>query len=150
MALSTVAQPDGYVEVPSRTSAFDRAIGCPQLINGPYDAEAIAGIRSIENCRKYLPADGSDVKDRTLVRWSAGSDCHMRVAIKVFRVDAERRYRVILNNIYGGCRAGGWRSGWVTFDKIPQGYSVELIEIKVDRFHRGDDESEFKFVSDDS
>lgn len=59
----------------------------------------------------------------------------MRVVAKVFAVDADKKYRVVLNNIYGGCRAAGWRAGWVVFEKTNRDYEVQLNEIKVDRIH---------------
>ena len=70
-----------------------------------------------------------------LLYWSAASDCHMRVAVKLFRSDVEKRVRLVLNNIYGGCRAGGWRAGWVVIDKPPAGYTVSIDEVKIDRIH---------------
>lgn len=147
LTVSSFAQPVGYVEIPSETSAFQRSIGCVQLKDGSYELDAIKKLSSFESCRKDLPSVDLDLESRTLFRWSAGSDCNMRVKLKVFRVDAEKKYKVIINNIYGGCRAGGRRSGWVTFEKLPQGYSVEMVEVRIDRIHSGDRDDAFKFPS---
>ena len=59
----------------------------------------------------------------------------MRAHTKVFRSEAEKKYLVIVNNIYGGCRAGGSRSGWIVLDKIPADYTLEMKEVRVDRIH---------------
>jgi len=147
LTASAFAQPEGYVEIPFSGTAVDRTVGCVQLKDGRYDADMIEELRKFENCRKHIPEGDIDLASRTLVRWSAGSDCHMRVVVKVFRVDVEQKYKVIVNNIYGGCRAGGSRSGWITFERLPQNYSVEMIEVRVDRFHFDDREDVFKFPS---
>jgi hypothetical protein len=110
VAIGAAAQPEGWVEVPSRLIVGDRSGNAPPMPDYDVAREAVAGFRM-------------------------GSDCYMRVAGKVFRVESEKKYRVILNNIYGGCRAGGWRSGFVIFRKPQIDYLVEVTELDVDRVH---------------
>jgi len=132
---SLVAQPDGYVEVlPLRGMASDR-LGCYRETDGVYDQVKLDDLARDNNCNKLVAGLKADLSKETVIRYSAASDCHMRLVVKVFRVDAERKYKVIVNNIYGGCRAGGWRHGWLVIDKILDGYTVEMNEVKVDRIH---------------
>lgn len=138
------AQPAGYTEVSSFQSAPSRKLGCYQLKEGVIDAAKLAELRKIPNCVEHIP-EFTNAGDQTLVYYSVGSDCHMKVVVKVFRVDLEKKYKVIINNIYGGCRAGGHRSGWVAFEKLPEDYQVEVKEVRVDRLHYGDDDTQFTF-----
>jgi hypothetical protein len=88
-----------------------------------------------EECAEAIKALNIDFTKQTLIGWSAHSDCHMQVKIKVFRSDTEKNFLVIVNNIYGGCRAGGSRSGWIALDKMPAGYTLNTKEVRVDRIH---------------
>jgi hypothetical protein len=90
-----------------------------------------------------------DPLTQTLILWEARSDRNMRVKLKVFRSDSERRVRVIINNIYGGSRASGHKGGALTLEKPPEGYTVSIEEIRVDRVHYYEDrEIEFKLPAD--
>lgn len=118
-ALRVSAQPDGLREVPSRL---------------------IVGDRNTREVSK--PATNEAAEDA--IEFHLAGDCHMRVAAKAFLDEKERKYMVILNNIYGGCRAGGWRSGWVVFEKANRDYQVELSEVRIDRSeYRPADDFEF-------
>ena len=75
------------------------------------------------------------MQKESLVYYRVSSDCHMRIAVKVFRSVADRKYKVIINNIYGGCRAGGMCAGWLVFEKMPPGYNVDMNVVRVDRLH---------------
>jgi hypothetical protein len=135
VASPVFAQPASWVEVERKRHLPADRPGC-WLESGLYDADKLrASMEKAPNCKENLAGLDVDHDKESLIYYHAGSDCHMRVAIKVFRVDAERKYKFILNNIYGGCRAGGWRSGWVVIDKIPTGYELEMHEVKVDRIH---------------
>lgn len=127
-------QPNGYLEIEHRNISQETPKGCwPDT--GLYDSAKLAAAKVKQNC-EYLLADSNvDAQSRSLVYYTARSDCHMRVVIKVFRVDAEKKYKLIINNIYGGCRASGSRSGWVEFEKLMSGYDFEMIEVGVDRIH---------------
>ncbi|HMT06459.1 MAG TPA: hypothetical protein PKA82_00540 [Pyrinomonadaceae bacterium] len=138
------AQPAGYTEVPSFRSLPSKKLACNQLNEGVIDEKKLAELRKTPSCAEHIP-EFTNAGDQTLVYYSVGSDCHMKVAVRVFRVDLEKKYKVIINNIYGGCRAGGHRSGWVSFEKPPTDYQVEMNEVRVDRPHYGDDDSQFVF-----
>ena len=128
------AQPAGYVEVSSLRSLPSKSFGCIQLQTGIIDREKLAELRKIPNCIEHLPTFADEnAENRSLVYYSVSSDCHMRVAVKVLRIDAEKKYLVVISNIYGGCRAGGVRSGWLSFDKMPADYQLEIKEVRVDR-----------------
>lgn len=132
-------QPAGYVEVKQIHLPTSDQLGCFRG-SGIYDAEMVRSVISKNDAVAYerecvdpTKAMGIDLATHTLVRYSVASDCHMRVATKVIRSDAEKKFKLVINNIYGGCRAGGWRQGWVAFEKIPPDYAFEIIEVKVDR-----------------
>jgi hypothetical protein len=134
--------PEGYVEVAraNRNNADLLGIGgwvgdCFRLEGGIYDEAKLAALRKDAKCAESIKALNFDHTKHTLIGWSAQSDCHMSVRSKVFRSETEKKYLVIINNIYGGCRAGGGRSGWIVIDKIPEGYSFEMKEVRVDRIH---------------
>lgn len=132
-SICTFAQPAGYVEVPHRGIIATQPFGC-FLEPGFYDAAKLKAAAKKPNCSD-LAKLGIDSQKESLVYYRVGSDCHMRVAVKVFRVDAEKKFKVFINNIYGGCRAGGTRAGWLVFEKMPPGYNVDMSVVMVDRVH---------------
>jgi len=128
------AQPAGAVEIWSFQTAPSKELACSQLRPGLIDRKGLIELQKIPNCEKHLPVfTDEDAEEQSFVRYSVRSDCNMRVAVKVFRIDAEKKYLVVVNNIYGGCRAGGVRSGWLSFDKMPADYQLEIKEVRVDR-----------------
>lgn len=144
-AASAFGQPSGWVEVPQKRHLPTDRFGC-WLDSGLYDRDRLrAAMDKTANCKERLAGLDVDHQKESLIYYHAGSDCHMRVAINVFRVDSEQKYKFILNNIYGGCRAGGWRSGFVVIDKIPPGYSLEMHEVRIDRIHGPIREESFAF-----
>lgn len=139
-AAAAFAQPRGYEEITTVRELPGMPLSC-WASDGTYDAERLAALQQKPNCEKTRDI-AVDFSREMLVHWSAASDCHMRVWVKVFRVDAEKQFRIILNNIYGGCRAGGWRNGFLVFEKPPQGWTVNFTEVDVD--HQWD-KKEYKF-----
>ena len=108
---------------------------CYMRENGIVDEAGLKPLLGRKACAEELRSLDIDFAKHTLIAWSARSDCHMRVRTRVFRSEIEKKYLVIINNIYGGCRAAGFRSGWIILDKIPAGYSLEMKEVRVDRIH---------------
>lgn len=146
---SLFGQPEGYVEVKHLHSPSSDQLGCFNG-SGVFDAEMLRSVIAKNDASAYQRecADptkgmGIDLAKQTLVRYSVGSDCHMRVVTKVIRSDTEKKYKLVINNIYGGCRASGWRQGWVAFEKMPPGYVFEFAEVKVDRVHGPIRETDF-------
>jgi len=134
--------PEGYVEVAraNRNNADLLGLGeggrdCFRMEDGIYDEAKLAALRRDARCAESIKGLDFDHTKHTLIGWSARSDCHMSVRSKVFRSEKEKKYLVIINNIYGGCRAGGSRSGWIVIDKMPAGYTLEMKEVGVDRIH---------------
>jgi len=133
--------PAGYNEVPLAFGSSNELFGlgmerdCWIREVGIYDEAKLKPLLEDKKCAEAMKTLNVDFKKQTLVGWSAHSDCHMRVRIKVFRNDAEKNFLVIVNNIYGGCRAGGSRSGWIKLDKLPAGYTLNMKEVRVDRIH---------------
>jgi hypothetical protein len=130
--------PPGYTEVtPARAlpGIFGYG-GCYMREGGGvFDEARLKPLLERKECAEELKALNIDFAKHTLIGWSAHSDCHMHVRTKVFRSETEKKYLVLINNVYGGCRAGGSRSGWILLDKIPEGYAFEMKEVRVDRIH---------------
>lgn len=145
-ASAALAQPRGWAEVPHRGILATQPFGC-FLESGLYDDSKIKAAMLKPNCADKLNL-GVDPQKESLVYYRVGSDCHMRVAIKVFRHASDKKYKVIINNIYGGCRAGGTRAGWVVFEKLPPGYNVEVAVVMVDRIHGPIRDEAFVFPSE--
>jgi hypothetical protein len=135
LPFSVAAQPEGYTEIPQLSTLVTARLGCPLPQNGVYDEAQLEAALRNKSCAYPILSPGVDFQTQTLIGYGVGSDCHMRVTTKVFRSDAEKKYKVIINNIYGGCRAGGWRRGWIVIEKLPEDYTLEIVEVKVDRIH---------------
>lgn len=103
--------------------------------DGIYDEEKLKPLLARPKCAEVIRALKVDHKTQTLIGYSARGDCHMRLHTKIFRSDADKKYLMVINNIYGGCRAGGSRNGWMMIDKIPEGYGLSIREVRVDRIH---------------
>lgn len=133
LVVSGRGQPSGYVEVKDVQHLPGVSLGC-WATDGEYDQAHLLALQKKPNCQQVRGVKAA-FSHETLFHWSAESDCHMLVITKVFRADSEKRYHIILNNIYGGCRAGGWRDGFLVFEKLP-GYAVDFAEVQVERYPR--------------
>lgn len=144
-AVPSFAQPEHYNEIPISQGWMADAIRCrPE--SGGYDRPPTFIEFYKKECEAAVANLNVNYETSRLLYWSAGSDCHMRVVVKLFRSDVEKRIRLVLNNIYGGCRAGGWRAGWIVIDKPPAGYTVSINEVQIDRIHGiNNDGTEFLF-----
>lgn len=136
ITLSVAAQPEGYVEVRQLRTFSDTRWKCLRATDGVYDEAKFRALGADKNCVSNTDIE-VDFEKESLLHYSAASDCHMRVSTKVFLSDTLRKYKLIVNNIYGGCRAGGWRRGWIVIEKMRAGFIMELAEVKIDRIHRG-------------
>jgi hypothetical protein len=143
--------PAGYAEI--RPVSIPPGIGrngeyreCYLREDGVYTEAKLKPLLENPKCAEEIRALHVDFARHTLVAYRARSDCHMRIRIKIFRGDTDKKYLVIINNIYGGCRAGGSREGWIVLDKMPADYTLEMKEVRVDRIHGvNPDEEKFYF-----
>ncbi|MEO6393065.1 MAG: hypothetical protein ABIP75_14550 [Pyrinomonadaceae bacterium] len=141
-SITVLAQlPEGYIEVPSQRGIPMQGLGsgiapCSIGEDGVYDKEKLQKLFFRKECEDSVKALDLDLSKQTLVGYSVGGDCHMHVRIRTYRSDKDKKYLTIINNIYGGCRAGGGRSGWIILDKMPDGYTLVVKEVKVDRIDR--------------
>lgn len=132
--------PAGYVEIQPISPApllfrLRSSADCYIRDDGIYDEERLKPLLANQKCAERLRALNLDHKTQTFIRYSARGDCHMHLRTKIFRSDTDKKYLLIINNIYGGCRAGGSREGWIVIDKIPDGYELNIREVRVDRIH---------------
>lgn len=132
--------PAGYVEIQPVShlpSFFGMRSGsdCYLRDDGIYDEEKLKPLLARPKCAEMIRALRVDHKTQTLIGYSAHGDCKMRLHTKIFRSDTDKKYLLVINNIYGGCRAGGSRDGWMVIDKIPEGYGLNIREVQVDRIH---------------
>lgn len=129
--------PVGYTEVTPARSGFGmfRYGRCLMGEGGIFDEARLKPLLERKECAEEMKNLEVDFAKHTLIGYRAGGDCHMRLMTKVFRSDTEKKYLLVINNIYGGCRAGGSRSGWIVLDKIPDDYKFEMKEVRVDRIH---------------
>jgi hypothetical protein len=132
-----VQPPAGYTEVtPARAlPGISNYRGCYLREDGIFDEAKLKPLLARKECAEEFRSLNIDFAKHTLIGWTASSDCHMAVRTRVFRSEAEKKYLVVINNIYGGCRAGGSRSGWIVLDKIPADHTLEMKEVRVDRIH---------------
>lgn len=143
LAAVSFAQTADYYEIQPVKSVELVPLHCvnENRVDGPLPTheKCITAIRSLD----------LDLLTQTLVLWQARSDRNMRVKLKVFRSDSERRIRVIINNIYGGSKAWGQKGGALTLEKPPEGYTVSIEEIRVDHIYDNKDrEPAFKLPDD--
>jgi hypothetical protein len=111
---------------------FDEERGCLQINTMVYNEESLKALLAFDQCAKTLKADQFDLKKQTIIGYSVGGDCHMRLENKLYRDDAKKMFTLVSKNIWGGCRAGGWRHGLVTIDKISADYRVKFVEYLVE------------------
>jgi hypothetical protein len=107
---------------------------CLQVDSMVYNEESLKRLLAFEQCSKMFASGKVDLKKETLIGWQVGGDCRMLVETKLYRSDKEKLFTFVVKNIYGGCRAGGWRRGMFTIDKIPSDYKVKFVEYLVERY----------------
>lgn len=140
------AQPRGYVEVWSLKTLPSKKLGCYQLNSGLYDRAKLIELKKIPSCAEHLPVfEDDNAKDQIYAYYAVSGDCHMRVDARLFRNDLDKKYVLIINNTYGGCRAVGRRSGWIEFDPMPPDHKFEIKVVSVDRQPANAPSAEFKF-----
>lgn len=132
--------PAGYVEIQPVNHGpmlfrMRPSPDCYIRSDGIYDEEKLKPLQANPKCAEHLRSLNVDHKTQTLIRYSARGDCHMQIRTKIFRSDTDKKYLLVINNVYGGCRAGGSREGWMVIDKIPEGYGLNIREVRVDRIH---------------
>lgn len=150
LASSSYAQkPAHYREVAPLASVRTDALWCRPK-SGGYDTPPVFGHTNGEKCQETIDSLKFDPASQRLIHWSSGGDCHLQVGVKVFKSDVDKRVRVVLNTTYGGCRAAGWKAGWVLIDKPEKGYLVSVENVDIDEIHRAEDRkdrSDFRFPS---
>lgn len=146
LASAAYGQPSHYRQITPVGSAVSDAIRCNPR-SGGYDVSPTFNEMYREQCLNELKDTGFERTGMRLIRWNAAGDCHLRTAVKVFRSDSDKRVRVVVNKIYGGCRAGGWRAGWIVLEAPPKGYLVSVEEVSIDRIHNTDVSDKFFFPS---
>lgn len=141
--MSAFAQSGDYREI----TPLAKAPADPLWCGAENSIDPIVPVDS--RCKRNFDLLGFDKQTQMLIYWRAGSDCHMKAITKVFRSDREKRIRVVVNSIYGGCRAGGWLAGFITIEKSPPDYHVSVEVIGVDSIHnRQDRDGIFKLPPD--
>lgn len=70
--------------------------------------------------------DSVDFSKEVLMYRSEGGDCHARYYNRLYLDTAQKTMYWIVYNVYGGCRAGGWRSFWMVAPKPPEGYAIRF------------------------
>lgn len=109
-----------------------------------YTKETLESVMAREQCKASATANSLDFTKQTVIGWRAGGDCHMQATPIVYRNDKEKIVTLLVNNRYGGCRAGGWRSGIVAIDKLPADYHVRIIEKGIDEIHANGEVGQIK------
>lgn len=144
--------PAGYVEIEGKRPAIsplnERGYGgCFMLDGGIFDEARLKTLMERKECADEIKALALDLKKETLIGYRVGGDCHMRVRHKLFRNDDEKKLLLVVNNMYGGCRAGGSRKGWIVLDKLPADYTLDIKIVRVDKIHgiNAENPGEFKF-----
>ncbi len=105
---------------------------CFPLKTGIIKKEDLDKAREDKGC---IPAKYVDIDfdEQTLLFWHVGGDCHMRAVIKGVSLDEINKVVTVeIDNISGGCRAGGLVEGFLTVDKIPDDFGVQIIENQID------------------
>lgn len=131
VVVAASAQPSDHREVPIRASVKVDALWCKPA-GGGYDTPFVFRETEKSECEAAVSDLKADFASQRLIHWSIAGDCYLKSAVKAFRNDTERRVRVIVNKIYGGCRASGRLAGVIAVDKPPSGYRVSVEEVGVD------------------
>lgn len=103
---------------------------CTPSDNAVVTSPELDNLWSHERCAEF-EKPGADLSKESLLSYRVGGDCHMRLLIDVLVDRAAGKYLVEIVNIWGGCRAGGRRAGWLVIDKVPENFSVEFREIHI-------------------
>lgn len=103
---------------------------CTPSDNSLVSADELDKLWSHERCAEFEKPN-ADFSKESLLAYRAGGDCHMRLMIDVLVDRPARKYLVEIVNIWGGCRAGGRRAGWLVIERVPEGYSVDFREIQI-------------------
>lgn len=152
-SFTTYAQlPAGYFEIQGKRPAispFDERGygGCFLVDGGIVDEAMLKPLMERKECADEIKALAVDLKKETLIAYRVGGDCHMSIRHKLFRNDDEKKLLLVVNNLYGGCRAGGSRKGWIVLDKLPADYTLDIKIVRVDKIHgiNAENPGEFKF-----
>ncbi|MEZ5347439.1 MAG: hypothetical protein R2681_18045 [Pyrinomonadaceae bacterium] len=119
-------------ELPFVNRMLPKNLSCRLLKTGVVSEADLKNVRERKRCElgEYLSVD---FQKQTLILYRLGGDCHMRLDIKgIFREDEKKTVTVEIDNIWGGCRAGGWIDGFLVTEKIPDNYKVEINENLID------------------
>jgi hypothetical protein len=93
------------------------------------DSVELRGIERFHGCdASQFPALGRDL----YVHVQMGGDCHTRFGVRAYRSDSRREYRVLMVARPGGCRAGGFFSGWYRLPPLPEGWTVAFSRKRID------------------
>lgn len=122
------------ISIPAADGFPSLSRSCLQIDNMVYNEDSFKKLLSFAQCAKVLKADQFDLKKQTLIGWQTGGDCLMRVETKLYRDDEKKLFTFVVRNIWGGCRAGGWRQGMFAIDKIPSHYRVKFVEYLVQEY----------------
>ncbi|MCO6509192.1 MAG: hypothetical protein J5I65_00195 [Aridibacter famidurans] len=119
-----------WESVPFRGLPSPEPFFCAPSDNSVVSSAELEKLWSHERCAEFEQPN-ADLSKESLLAYRAGGDCHMRLLIDVLVDRAARKYLVEIVNIWGGCRAGGRRAGWLVIDKVPDDFSVEFREIHI-------------------
>lgn len=128
----TGPQNDLGTEVKSLAGISGKHLNCFPTNNLVVTKQEFAKLLNDERC-SVLKSFDVDFAKHTLINFSVGGDCRMRVTQKLFRNDKTKTYTVEVKNYWGRCRAGGSYHSWSVIEKIPTDYKVELNEIQLDK-----------------
>lgn len=93
------------------------------------DSAELRDIERFHGCgASQFPALGREL----YVHVQMGGDCHARFDVEAHRSDSRREYRVVMVTRYGGCRAGGFFSGWYRLPPLPEGWTVAFSRRRID------------------
>lgn len=140
-------KPAHYREVVPIASVTTDPLWCRPK-SGGYDTPPVFGDTNGEKCEETVADLNFEPATQRLIYWASGGDCHLSVIAKVFKSDVDKRIRIVLNTTYGGCRAAGWKAGWILIDKPEKGYLVSVENVDIDRIHNSNEETrdaEFRF-----
>ncbi len=109
-----------------------RHFRCYGVENKIVDEQTLNEIIKDEKC-SYTKLLNVDFAKHSLISYKVGGDCFIKADAKVFRNDETKIYKVVINNYWGRCRAGGSFQCWLVIDKIPSDFQVEFEERLIDK-----------------
>lgn len=95
----------------------------------------VADTGDLRRLRAYPPCAAAPLPPlpgRTLVGVSVFGDCHSRYRLDAFRSESRREFRVRLQRVYGGCRAGTSADAWLELPSLPPGWTVAVSDESLD------------------